>query len=315
MEIHKKNHNDLVKTTIKHLTNPKLIQKIIDRVELTDYDYDYNLFSLLNGYVFRGCISFKLYLSQKCVEERQNEYLNKINNLACKYRVKYFLDALGIKYLGDKIPRLKHNLIISNNIVIKPIDFSSAYHCYLVFTPTEIQCLNPKKNFESVTDVIKFMPDKWYVIEPLIKYQDKKVIDIKFYAFYGFIGSIVYITNEPTKTLQYVYITSEKPLNYWIKFFNIDPNLVTEVIRISLEIPTEFVRIDYLLGNDGYYFGELTLKPGSFSKKPAQEDYLMGQYILQAKERLFRDMLNGKSFDSYKKFLAKLNEIPSLDML
>lgn len=300
------NYNKFIKNKLKLFKNdPKKMQEIIDTISLVDYDFDFNLYA--DDYLFNGCISFKVFLSMKCIEKNQNEYFRIFNALACKDLVRYFLDLLDIKYLGNKIPVNKNQLTIEEKIVIKPINMSTSRHCYLVHSSVNIEGLNPPIVFNDVGTFINQLPDKLYLIEPLIQNDNNKAINIKFYTFYGIIGCIFYMYYKGNKKIKEYYNINGN-LDHLTNKLNIDPDMVNEVIRISLEIPIEFIRIDYIVGNHKYYFGEFTLKPGTFSNKNKYDDYILGKYFLDAKERLFKDMLNGKQFEIFNKFIKIIND-------
>jgi hypothetical protein len=70
---------------------------------------------------------------------------------------------------------------------------------------------------------------------------------------------------------------------------------------MSKEIPTPFIRIDFLKTEKELVFGEFTPKPGNYDEFDQSTNQWLGDYFLEAEGRLMADLLHGKQFTHYNK--------------
>src|SRR5699024_1225315 len=75
------------------------------------------------------------------------------------------------------------------------------------------------------------------------------------------------------------------------------------VSDLSLQIPAPFIRIDFLRSSDGMIFGEFTPKTGNDDEFDGRTDQRLGEYYMESERRLTNDLLNGKPFTEYKRFV------------
>lgn len=73
--------------------------------------------------------------------------------------------------------------------------------------------------------------------------------------------------------------------------------------QISLQIPSPFMRLDFLQCHDGLVLGEFTCRPGQFDEFNPSYDRLLGEKYAKARSRLFMDMLNSKGFDAFRSMM------------
>lgn len=78
---------------------------------------------------------------------------------------------------------------------------------------------------------------------------------------------------------------------------------LAQVNEISRQIPSPFMRIDFLRGENGLVFGEFTPKPGNYDEFEETIDRWLGDCFLGAENRLVTDMLQGKKFDAFSDIL------------
>ena len=78
------------------------------------------------------------------------------------------------------------------------------------------------------------------------------------------------------------------------------PEEVELAAKFSSEIPTPFLRIDFMRGkNDELVFCEFTPCPANFEDHNATIDLMMGREFTSAEARLRDDLLMGKSFSCF----------------
>ena len=151
------------------------------------------------------------------------------------------------------------------------------------------------------------LKDSW-IVQQYIEYKNAPAHDVKFYTFYG---KVVLVRERRTSDGKSCWYNRDgKIVNAGIyKLFEGDlkfpTSLIEKIERISYSIPSPFMRIDLLLGDEGYYFGEFTFLTGNFHKFNSFYNQKLGEELNLANARLFSDLLNGKRFDAYENFSRK----------
>jgi hypothetical protein len=237
-----------------------------------------------------------------------------------------FMDSLHIDrpwvsddtYTISTIPK-------KERIVIKPQDGAGSRGVYLVFTEGNILDVKRSKTLNSWESLIESMKedldsrsvkeDSWMIEELLLEDKDtfRPARDLKFYCFYGKVAIILEVQRFPE--LSYCWwtadgkqITTGKYDGDLFKGVGASEQEVQLAACISSEIPVPFIRIDFLKTSRGLVFGEFTPKPGNYDEFNRETDRWLGDEFLSAEERLISDLLNGKSFESFKNLLdARLN--------
>jgi len=70
-------------------------------------------------------------------------------------------------------------------------------------------------------------------------------------------------------------------------------------IELSRAIPSPFIRIDMISNENSWFVGEITAHPGGFDEFNKEWDFYLGKKFMNARARLFEDLLLGKRFDTY----------------
>lgn len=210
-------------------------------------------------------------------------------------------------------------------VVIKPINAAGARGVYLVHKKDYIFDVKNTAILRSYDELQKAMKrdlaqgavnrDAW-LIEQLIYENEKQLIparDLKFYSFYGKVGLILEIVRNPE--IRHAWWTRDgKRIStgkYEATLFHgqgVTESEIELVEQLSSEIPAPFLRIDFLRSESGLVFGEFTPKPGNYDEFDEPTDKWLGDHFVEAEGRLMNDLLNGKSFTAYHKFVTSLRE-------
>ena len=232
-----------------------------------------------------------------------------------------FIDRLNVRRprTSEKV-YTKDQLPLNDGTVIKPIDGAGARGVYLIHTATNIIDIKRNQTLQSTEALLEQMQkdlqtgwvkeDAWGYEELIYENQETKqpARDLKFYSFYGKTPLVLEIIRYPE--MQYCWWTAEgQPLltgKYNDQLFQGDgftPEELEQVNEISRQIPSPFLRIDFLKGEDGLVFGEFTPKPGNYDEFDESIDRWLGDCFLEAESRLTKDLLRGKKFDAFSDIL------------
>jgi hypothetical protein len=226
-----------------------------------------------------------------------------------------FARRLSVKtpdMLQESVP--SRDIEIASDTVIKPASGSSANGVYLVFDEHDMYEVASKQRLASTTALRKRLSqhtkqtgnDEWLVEACITNHRGEPAHDLKFYCFYGEVGVIVEIRRIPTRRFCWWSpdgrpIDVGHPEKLHFEGDGVSEEMVALAKRVSLEIPAPFVRIDFLNGRDGMYFGEFTPRPGGFDKFDKPSDRRLGHLFLEAEARLTEDLLHGKGFEAFTK--------------
>lgn len=236
-----------------------------------------------------------------------------------------FMNRLNIRtpevsdrsYTLEEIPE-------KNGIAIKPIDGAGARGVYLVYTNNDIIDIKQsktianwqvlRKNMERDIESGRVSRNEWFTEELILEDRDNKVParDIKFYCFYGKVALILEIVRYPE--IKYCWWTASGERigtgKYDESLFKGKgvTNAEVEIAKaISAEIPSPFIRIDFLRSDEGLVFGEFTPKPGNYDEFDNPTDKWLGDYFIEAQGRLTNDLINGKEFIHYTNLEADVH--------
>jgi len=266
---------------------------------------------------FRASLSMRV--RQKQLIDPLPEYM--LENKRDAYQ---FVDQLGIRkpevaaeeYRVIDIPK-------QERVVIKPSDGAGSRGVYLVYNVNEIIDIKRSKQLDGWADLLASMKadlasgwveeDRWLVEELILEDQDKKTpaSDIKFYSFYGKIGLILEITRYPERSHCWWTADGERIRTgkYEDDLFvgqGVTREEVEMAAALSAKIPAPFIRIDFLRSDNGLVFGEFTSKPGNYDEFNEPIDQQLGDYYIEAQERLVQDLLAGKKFEEFNGFTTQL---------
>lgn len=158
---------------------------------------------------------------------------------------------------------------------------------------------------------------QWQV-QTMVTRGGKPARDMKFYAFYGEIGIIQEVARYPVA--QYEYYTDDSrvadfgraheprfsdPGERTVDKGALDAAQLDVVRALSVQIPAPFMRLDFLLGDEGLVFTEFSASPGMGHTLAPAHDARLGAMFHGAEIRLVNDLLGGKTFDAYHRFLEQ----------
>ncbi|MFD1064445.1 ATP-grasp fold amidoligase family protein [Oceanobacillus locisalsi] len=231
-----------------------------------------------------------------------------------------FIQKLGMRtphspeeiYTIDTLPE-------KENIVIKPADGAGGRGVYIVYGSSDIISVKTgealsnwsllKHRMEKDLLENKVAQDAWRIEELILEDTDtdQKVSgrDVKFYCFYGKVGVILEIIRTPE--IKYCWWDGQgeriQTGKYDDKAFHgkgVSQEEIDMAEQISSQIPSPFMRIDFLRSEDGLIFGEFTPKPGNYEAFNDKIDTYLGNLFIEAQAKLDKDLLQGKQFEIFK---------------
>lgn len=233
-----------------------------------------------------------------------------------------FIEELRVRKPWNSNESLSHTeLPKKEGIAIKPSTGDSSNGVYLVHNKNSIQDVKNStlltewdellKNIKSLLENGEVKIDQWSYEEIIYEDVEKKKPgrDLKFYCFYGKVALVLEIVRFPEA--RYCMWTADgEKINTGVYSSLFDGDGVSEeqlelASKISSEIPAPFIRIDFIKSYDGLVFGEFTARPGTFDRLNNMADKWLGDYFLDAEERLLSDLLSGKRFEKFQSFCQK----------
>ncbi len=137
--------------------------------------------------------------------------------------------------------------------------------------------------------------------------------DWKFHCFYGEIMLMGHIRKLP-QPMVFGLDHALRPT----RWFQLDPTIPENPApqhpcqsfldlarRISLALPSPYIRVDLMTSQEGPVLSELTARPGVLHLHDLETDRFLGEALLQAEARLERDLMQGKPFLAYKTLLRE----------
>lgn len=225
------------------------------------------------------------------------------------------------------------------NTMIKPIKSSGSKGAFYLFDTDRIRSIQNSVTLSSWSAMIEsieatlgpeYLRDQaWQVQELVYEGADAPARDLKFYAFYGEIGLIQEVSRHESPRYQYFDADgtiADCGRTHEPRFADdaatitnrggVPDHRLDEVRALSREIPAPFMRIDYLNGNDGLVFLEMSSAPGMAHTLSDDYDRRLGRMYSAAEVRLTNDLLDGKQFDGYHRFVdmhrrARSGDAPS----
>lgn len=200
------------------------------------------------------------------------------------------------------------------NIVLKPTYGHTSINVYII-NDNSIHSVEKREkiDLETLKKEVKDSPYKNWMVEQYIPGYKNKTIpyDIKLFCFYGVVELILIIDRNDEK-LRHEWLNGDfKPVNtgrFNDSLFtsNFKNSVVVDFAKkLSLNTPTPFLRIDFLASENEIYFGEITPRPGHFHEFNIETDSKLGNSFIAARARLIIDLLEGKTFDMYKKLIPQ----------
>lgn len=215
------------------------------------------------------------------------------------------------------------------NTVVKPMYENSSKGVFICHDNGDILYLNQTKKYKNEQEAKKYAAklvregvirkDLW-MVEELLTDNEGLAKDIKFYCFYGNVGLILETVRVPgIKRCWYDddlnYVDTGKYIRNKFKGDRAGIDTLKNMAKtLSLEIPSPFVRIDFLVCNGSIYVGEFTPLPGRYKGFNNEWDVKLGELFVKASIEMAFDISIGKSFQNYisaekteKEVLKKIN--------
>lgn len=282
---------------------------------------DTGAFLKLSADQARHTASFKTYLAMRTRKMKLNghascpEWLFWKKDNGVEFASRYGMNFSKIRTQG----KLK-DVVFEPGTVVKPLDAGNAYGVYLIQDEDNIFDARIRSFFRGYKELQMRLEedlatkrsgkDEWIVEDLLVDRNapGKLPRDIKFFVFYGKIEMIQVIERHPE--VNEVWLDGNfnpiKPgpviRGVTPKGWHISEDDMEYIRNLSLSIPTPFLRIDMLAGEDELCFGEFTPRPGIWHQFNRPTDLRLGDAVINAESRLFNDLIAGKKFKLYADF-------------
>lgn len=233
-------------------------------------------------------------------------------------------DVLGVpRPWNEGVPIHVRDLAPRHGTALKPPNADRNCGVYLIFSEDRIVDVRRGDTVSGYDTLSKRMrgdvragrvPSPIWTVEELMSDSanpGQSAHDWKFFSFYGAIHRIGRIQRHPERAEVWmtgkgrrVEIATPRPEGVIdLPVCEAPPELVEQALRIGLEIPAPFVRIDFMGSDRGFVLGEFTARPGTIYDYSRKEDRRLGDAFVGAEHRLQRDLMAGKRFDAFERFL------------
>ena len=223
-------------------------------------------------------------------------------------------EIYGDNYQIESIP-------IIPETIVKPYSGCAANGVFYVNCNLQICSVNSGKYYTSVyegvnSEVIakskRVSFDRWVVEQAILNDAGRIAHNLKVFSFYGKVGLFLETAfpggDGEGKIKKSAYDESGNDVELRFNGTGLSGTGIPKQAYdysnlISLASPVPFLRIDFLWGSDDLYLGEITPHPGSIYKDGVMTpelDLVLGKLFIEAEARLFKDLLQGKSFDHYR---------------
>ncbi|EGV15958.1 teichuronopeptide biosynthesis protein [Thiocapsa marina 5811] len=212
------------------------------------------------------------------------------------------------------------NVPIIPETIVKPYSGCAANGVFYINCNCEIFSVSSGKYYSSLCDGVslevagknkKISFDRWVVERAILSDDGRIARNLKVFTFYGKVGLFLetafpFSAGGAVRKSAYDELGNVVKLRFkgaGLSSLGIPDQLRDYSNRISLASPVPFLRIDFLRGSNGLYLGEITPHPGSIYKDGVMTpdlDVILGKMFIDAEARLFKDLLQGKSFDTYR---------------
>ncbi|MBL1377764.1 ATP-grasp fold amidoligase family protein [Zobellella iuensis] len=231
----------------------------------------------------------------------------KLNNKRYAYE---FIDKLGIKRPETYTQKASlASITLQPGSVLKPENGASSIGVFIIGHNNKAQEVRTGELMDldlviekarHYLDKKMVQSDQWILEEFVGDFEDGSPLparDLKFYCFYGEIGFVLEV--DRTNKARYCEWMPDGTLadtgRYASKRFDgngFSPEEKHLAENISKQIPTPFIRIDFLKNSNRFVFGEFTPRPGQFSSFSQDFDRYLGECYLKAESKLMQSILD-----------------------
>lgn len=236
-----------------------------------------------------------------------------------KLKDRSFAESLGVpvpKTYQQAVPLSELRLI--PDTIVKPVSGAASKGVFYVDRDLKLHSVISSKSYNSLADakeeVERFRKsissNKWIVEQAILSESGTPANDFKVFAFYGKIGMYLEVDRANSRRARYAFYDADgNTLDYGPKYKNSTfpgtgvPSRIAEyAITLSQAAPVPFLRLDFHDGNNGLFLGEITPHPGGTYANEQHDsvDRMLGEYMADAKARLYIDMLNGKEYTEFR---------------
>lgn len=234
-----------------------------------------------------------------------------------------FARALGLKVPEMYIDDVPFDAIVPrSHMVVKPIGMYGARGVFVVRNENDIFEINSGKVFRSWDSLQKHTrwllnkniveENKWMAQQFICDTEGNVAMDLKFFVFYGKVAMTAEMIRYPRILCDFrdskgrivqCNLYGEKDIFKGPGASNMEWQLAE---KVSLEIPSPFVRIDFLRGVDSLYFGEFTTQPAAIGQLTKKVDHQLGVLYCEAEARLAADLIAGKKFELFNQVVREV---------
>jgi hypothetical protein len=300
----------------------RLLESVSEQMPSVELSEAFVRQSATVGAELKSAASFRDCLTRATRRRQLSGFRNELalNSKARGYR---FARALGISHPRQLTRALKlDDIELQPNTVLKPTNGSSSNGLFIVLDERLIEVksgktvASEKELREKAKDLMtqKVIKRNRWVLEELIADVDGDRVtparDLKFYCFYGKLGFVLEVDREEGGRYCEWQPNGERADTGRYRNQQFQGNGFTDeqaelALSISEQIPAPFMRIDFLRSSNQFVFGEFTPRPGQYNAFNAEFDRYLGEHYLAAEALLHQDLINGKSFNAFKKVVRK----------
>lgn len=202
------------------------------------------------------------------------------------------------------------------NTVIKPVSGAASKGVFLIDSDLSAYSVHSGRHYTTFHEGIegeykgtRLERAANWMVETRIGNADSAARDLKVFCFYGKSALVEEIHRNAhssgKNTYCFYYPSGEAvrvdPARPWVEGEGFPPQLLEYAERISSNTPVPFLRVDFIESNGQLVLGEITPHPGG-TYSGQLHDYIdqeLGEHFLDAEARLFVDLLEGRSFETY----------------
>ncbi|WP_027331181.1 ATP-grasp fold amidoligase family protein [Marinimicrobium agarilyticum] len=233
-----------------------------------------------------------------------------------------FAERVGLPIPASEYPLKLETLTFDQPCVIKPVHAEGGKCIYAVRTLpsgelhdffSDRTFSSPQMFFETVRREmaeVGVAKDAWLKEEMIVGSSGSPLdtFDVKMYTFYGKVGLILQVDRWHGR--EYRFFNADGDVVDTGKYSAkadvapvFDHKLIEVAEDVSRKIPWAHVRIDFLVSDTDWRFGEFTLRPGVAASFNQVWDRKLGDLFVKAQARLFEDLILGKDFSDYRSLL------------